>query len=218
MKHCVAFKGHFQTKRSIRGSMQTIFQEVSVASWGTPALGRLAGWPTVLLEVMRPLVCPLWSESWIISHVAQPFPASAFTLTSSSGGWKGESEKLPPCAGNVLPLSIHRATHRPQAGCSPDTHTHKKRFALKVEKIRLIWFEIFFVFVFRFCSLICARSSSTSSNSFILPSYVVTLLTGQTQELINGLLSAPRHTCWVADLCFNVSFVWRLVFQHPQLE
>lgn len=54
-------------------------------------LALLSRRPAVLLEVMRPLVCPLWSQSWIISHVAQPFSASAFTLTSP-GGWKSERE------------------------------------------------------------------------------------------------------------------------------
>lgn len=125
-------------------------------------LGLFASW----LEVMRPLVCPLWSKSWIISPVAQPFPASAFTLTSS-GGWKGESEKLSPCLGNAWPLSVHGATHTDLRLAAVQMNK-QKRFALSDKKKIQTNSCHFFFGMLKFCSLFRARSSFKHFHSALL--------------------------------------------------
>lgn len=166
---------------------------------------------------MRPLVCPLWSESWIISHVAQSFPASAFTL-SPSGGWDSKSRTLHPALTTCCHCQPYGATCKPKPAWSLDK---KKRFAkvcrrcFMYDLIKKIY--IYLLFIFRFCSLIRVSAETCPFHDFSLLCRQFPLVSKKLR-VNKWSTSALRHTCWVADLCFNVSFVWRLVFQHPQLE
>lgn len=153
-----------------------------------------------VLSDLRVELFPMWH-----GHFQLP----AFTLTSS--GWLEGRERETP---SLLPQTCchcQSKKKKKEKERKKATHTNHRLAAVQTKNIYIFygmeWNYLFsLLFAHKFL-LIRARSSSTSSDCFCSARLRADGCRWPNSELINGLLSAARHTCWVADLRFNVSFV-----------
>lgn len=139
---------------------------------------------------MSPLVCPLWSESWIISHVVQPFPASAFTLTPAGGAESRETSILP--RQRVAVVNQHSLSH-------PDGRRIHFPPHLLDFTIRKIWTQIQTLIFFYYYFIWNVISTNLYLLCFSFRSFVRLCLCADAfhwsvgnWELINGVLQQPQ--------------------------
>lgn len=142
-------------------------------------------------------------------------------------GGERRERKLPPCTENVLPLSIHSATHTHASSWLQSRQKKKKERVVLYRKryMFMVWkVKVTLCYLYENIPWLLECFVNLLQAAYCLFRVPRCLGICWRFPLVRKLrvnkwsTSAPRHTCWVADLCFNVSFVWRLVFQHPQLE
>lgn len=164
-----------------------------------------------VLSDLRVELFPMWHGHFQLPPSLSPRRA---------GGEARAKKNLPPCAENVLPLSIHSATHRPQAGCSPDNNKKKKKDLLQCCMCKgYVRFQnkrqaLFSIFIFLFTNLCRKQLNVLLQFNSASPCADTSHWSVGNSELINGLLQHPDtraglqisvSMCLLFDgWCFNI--------------